>query len=1093
MAYLHDYYLADDGSNDHANFDGRKNDRSHPQHVATTPHGSMTEILAATGSTSPTSPRHTKHQQAPTKQSRPPSNPETKAKKALRLKAAKHFHRGGSSSSAGGVDGTNNKKNNNNSSTTTQFKEIKSPSRVAAIQSSNKYFYPEECSSSVPAVNEQELSTDDGSTNNKLSPNVISPSPNNNSGANCNHQLDKIVEDDPAIEVYESASDIGSGYNSGSDLESAARKILRRRGAGSLNSSSKPNYNSDDNASDTGSAVSSSASSSFRKLPDGWKDRIKRKPGMSKLPPTMEKKEKQPPSKGNVAQQPQKEQHQQQQQEVLPKGGAKQQPPPSQQQQQQKVVAKQQEVPPKEGKDDDDYENYQESSGANQYYNHFSAIAGAYEDSDDDEYYQDHFNGNANGAFPSFSNHINYEVGGGPQDDTLSSILDHPPIYEEHVFGPTKPSTIYESNDEDEQDKNDDSLFNDEWNPEHLHLTSLKDDDGGVNVDRNVGPIQEEVDESGFPSPRKTRAQKNVDDFGIPSSSITNKTQKGKEQSEQTAIDERNVDSVRNGFNKDDYFHQFNQDWEHNFLPLPGVKWNTSTKRSTGAPPPITDDDILATFVDDGDTAVPSSAWGDSSFTDNFEASSSPERKDSIDERKGNAKEQQPIAREGYAKEQQPIAKPPLRQQEKTKERVSPAMQPFSDGDLSDLGNDISDAEAAVGTTTHLKRGLNFFKKRGRRYHSEGERSDSEWDTDMSKNSPRLKALSPLRRKNKQKKQMYKTNETRRKLFGSSPKKAEKSPTRAKKALSAAIPPPGPDTNLKPSNPRNMATPVASNVMKTPDSKPILSVDVNESGATDDKTVSTLGSIITRETSSKAGAKVASSSASANTAMSEIERLRKENDKLRQELERQAARRENERLRQELEKRAANEAASAHPPRHHDGSNERGDEKFPVKKNSPNGLHKSTLSSLLESDMKAKQHSRRHRVTKNHLMNQADFDDESITTYSPTRPNRHFDYMSETTGTEILSRVAGATGWVTSQVRNAANGQGQRPLDCFTACARNGRGRRRRRGAKGDHDDSESDTDSLEDDSLFRSGGRPRPPIARRRRGNANRKREQFL
>ena len=593
----------------------------------------------------------------------------------------------------------------------------------------------------------------------------------------------------------------------------------------------------------------------------------------------------------------------------------------------------------------------------------------------------------------------------------------------------------------------------------------------GVNVDRNVVPIQEEVDESGFPSPRKTRAHENVDDSGIPSSTITNKAQKGEEQSEQTA-DEEN-------------FHQFDQDWEHNFLPLPGVKWNTSTKRSNGALPPLTDDNILATFVNDGDTAVPSSAWGDTSSPDYFEASSSPERTDSIDERKGNTKEQQPIAKEGNAKEQQPIAKPSLRQEEKKKEKVSPAMELFSDGDLSYLGDDISDAEATVGTTTHLKRGLSFFKKRGRRYHSEGERSDSEWDTDMSKNSPRLKALSPLRRKNKQKKQMYKTNETRRKLFGSSPKKAEKSPTRAKKALS--------DTNLKPSNPRNMATPVASNVMKTPDSKPILSVDVNESGATDDKTVSTLGSIITRETSSKAGAKVASSSASANTAMSEIERLRKENDKLRQELERQAARRENERLRQELEKRAANEAASAHPPRHHDGSNERGDEKFPVKKNSPNGLHKSTLSSLLESDMKAKQHSRRHRVTKNHLMNQADFDDESITTYSPTRPNRHFDYMSETTGTEILSRVAGATGWVTSQVRNAANGQGQRPLDCFTACARNGRGRRRRRGAKGDHDDSESDTDSLEDDSLFRSGGRPRPPIARRRRGNANRKREQFL
>ena len=126
----HEYYhFTDDGGNDHANFDGRKNDRSQPQHVPTTPHGAMTEILAATGSTSPSSPRNTKHQQTSTKQqNRPSSNPEIEAKKALRLKAAKHFHRGGSSSaSAGGVDGTNNKKNNKSSATTTtQLKEINS-------------------------------------------------------------------------------------------------------------------------------------------------------------------------------------------------------------------------------------------------------------------------------------------------------------------------------------------------------------------------------------------------------------------------------------------------------------------------------------------------------------------------------------------------------------------------------------------------------------------------------------------------------------------------------------------------------------------------------------------------------------------------------------------------------------------------------------------------------------------------------------------------------------------------------------------------------------------------------------------------------
>ncbi len=1054
MVPSHEYYFSEEG-NDHANFNGRN---AHPQHVAT-PHGAMTEILAATGSTSPPSPRHIKRQQASSKQNRPSSKPETEAKKALRLKAAKHFYRGGSSSSAGGLDGSSSgsNTNNNTSSTTTQSPEVKAPLRVNATRSSNKYFYPEESSSSVPAVDGQELNTDEGEgkNNNSPSPNMISPSPNNGSGTNIDHKLDKIVEDDPEIEVYESASEIGSGYNSGSDLENAARKILRRRGVGgALNSSSKPNYNSDDNASDTGSAISSSASSSFRKLPDGWKERIKRKPGVPKLPPTMDKKEKPPLSKSKVALQSQKEQKLQQQEELPPKEDVKQQ-----------------EVLPKEETDNVDADNddgsHQDSAGNIQYHNHFSAIASVCEDSDDDEYYQDHFNGNANGAFPSFSNHNNHEV----DNDHLSSILDHPPIYEEHVFGPIQPSTIYESNDEYEQDENDDSLFNDEWNPDHM--TSLKDDDGGVNVDRNVVPVQE-VDETGFPSPsRKTQALASVDESGFPSSSPTNKDQKGTQQTEQTAVDGRSIDSVKNGFNKDDYFHQFDQDWEQNFSPPPGVKWKNSTKRGTAALPQLTDNDNLAPFVKDEGTSVPSFAWSDSSFRDNVEALANTERSDEI--------------REGNEKEQQLIAKLPMRQPGMKRGKLSPAMQPFSDGDLSDSGNDISDVEAAVGTTSHSKRGLKFFKRRGRRYHSEGERSDSEWDTDASKNSPRIK--SPLRRRNKVKKQITKTNETRRKLFGPSPKKVEKScpPAPAKKTSPAASPSLASEKTFKPSNPRDTATPIVSNsVMKTPDSKPVPSVDVNEKDATDDKTVSTLGSIITKETSSKATARVASSNASANTAMSEIERLRKENDKLRQELERQAARRENERLRQELEKRAVNEAPSSHLPRHTDGASEYDNEISRMKKNPRNQMHKSTLSSFLEGDVKAQQRPRHHRVTKNHLMKQADFDDESLTTNSPTRPNRLFD---ESTGPELLSKVAGATDWVASQVRNAAQGQ----VDCFTACSRTDRGRRRRRHAKGANANSDSDTDSLEGESLLRIGGRPRPPIARRRRDDVNRTREQLL
>ncbi len=588
------------------------------------------------------------------------------------------------------------------------------------------------------------------------------------------------------------------------------------------------------------------------------------------------------------------------------------------------------------------------------------------------------------------------------------------------------------------------------------------------------------VDESGFPSPSRktTKTDEKVDETGFPSpsrrSNAENDQQVVQQQLEQSTVD-GSIDSVRNEFNKDDYFHQFDQDWGHDFPPPPGNKWKASTKRGTAVPPPVTEDDILTTFSNHNeDSTVPSFAWSDSSFRDNVGAPGSPEcsalNTAFIEEEKeGNEEEDQHVT-------------PPLRQQKKTKEKVSPAMQPFSDGDLSDPGNDIiSDAEAAVATTAQSKRGLNFFKRRGRRYHSEGERSDSDWDTDTSKNSPRLKALSPLRRKHKFKKQTLKKTETRRKLFGT-PKKVEKSSPPVHVQGSA----PTSETNFKP-NPRNTLTPIVSNKMKSDDSKPFSSVDFNENGAADDKTVSTLGSIITRETSTTK-ARVASSNASANTAMSEIERLRKENDKLRQELERQAVRRENERLRQELEKRAAaNEATSPPRPRQTttDSVTESSNENFRAKKNHRNGMHRSTLTSLLESDVKANQRNRRHRVTKNHLMNQADFDDETITetTYSPIRPNRRFERTNEFTGPELLTKIAGATGWVASQVRNAAQGQGHQPLDCFTACTRNDRGHRRRRrnGNKGIYDDHESDTDSLDDDSLIRNGGRPRPPIARRK------------
>ena len=1060
MATSYNSYSTNDGSNDYnTTYAYDETGRTHPQHVAT-PHGAMTEILAATGSTSPPSPRRSKLRQPSTMSNHPSSNKESVAKRALRRKAAKHFHRGNSSSSAGNfsTDSSGNSNNDiidNKNISSSAAKNVKETiSSGTAIRSSDKYYYPAEFASSVPI--KQEAKSQNRSSGSQ-SLNVISQSSDNSGGANINGPLDKIIEnDDPELEIYEeeSASEIGSGYNSGSDLENAARKILQRRNQSLQKSSSKPNYDSDDNVSDSGSAVSSSASSSFRKLPDGWKERIKRKAGIPKLPPTMEKnagkKEKIPPS-SSVAQKPPKEQTQQQEKDQLQ---------PQLQQQQQEQLSR-------EGTDNNDELSQNNSNGGNYYHDHFNAIASVCEDSDDDEYYQDHFNGEVNGAFPSLTNGNGYNHG---MESRGMDLLDNPPIYEEHIFGPVKPSTIYESNDEYDHDENDDSLFEEEWNPDNL---ISKGDGDGVDDKSSIPPIQE-VDDAGFPSPsRNTKAHERFIETGLPSSSSTNNDQTTIQQSVQTGANGKGIEHTQNDFNKDDYFHDFSQGWEQNFLPPPGVHWKSSTKHSPS--PETAGDGITTTSITDEDATIPSFAWSDSSFRDNTAASASVERSTlAVHEKKEDTKEQRVIT------------SVPVRQKKKKKGKALPAMQPFSDGDLSDPGNNVSNGEgAAVGATqVKAKRGLKFFKRRGQSsYQSDSERSDSDWDTDASKNSQRLKGISPLSRKSKSKKQAPKsTNDLRRKLFGSSPKKQEinspQAPTEtpaekavqdttpitetpAVKVSQDTTPMTSPKTNLKPDHPFRSTTPLASNIMKADDDKPFASVDVDGNDVTDDKSVSTLGSLITKETSSKA-VRVASSSASANSAMSEIERLRKENDKLRQELERQAFRRENERLRQELEKRNEDGAI---------GGNDLG------KQNSPrNGKHKMSLSSLLENLEGNAKHDnrrdRRHRVTKNHLMNQADFDDETSFTHSPAKRSTR-EYASE------------SVGWVVSQVRNAAQDHGHRPLDCFTACTRNSRGQRRsrRHHARGRYDDNDSDTDSLDEDTSFlRNGDRPRPPITRRSR-----------
>ena len=845
----------------------------------------------------------------------------------------------------------------------------------------------------------------------------------------------------------------------------------------------------------------------------------------------------------------------------------------------------------------------EERDDGDPYYYNYNAITGGggdkYNDEsdDDDEYFQDHFNGSA-GAFLSFAddydnngnnNSSNYDVKHddfideqqqqpqyyddtvNPQSSSSSYFIDHPPIIEQHVFGPILPSTIYESNDEyeddDEEDddnkehrrrKKDGPLFQNNWNP-NAFITNASSSSPSptrkMSGDDFV-PI-EEIDESGFPSPSRRKATSKVGESGgspssparrrsheiheeevdesssfpspsrktnnmpqavgksgFPSASTKSKLLQG--QSEQMATIDGSVESLQNEFNKDDYFHDFsssNVDW----VPPSGVQWKSSTKRGTVAadataptrPPAVTDDDILATFSgekeeDDYNDLPNVSTWSESPFRDVFGVF------DPKEEEKKEEKNQQRLV----------VKLPPLHQQSKAKDRASPAMNPFSTEDLTDAAGNATDAT----TTPPSRKGLNFFKRKGkgRLYHSEGEKTDSEYDTDVSKKSARLKALSPLRRKNNKKKTAKKTefvtkkSETRRNLFGG-PKRAEQksSPLNAKNTPSAQNPrwfenmvvATTPVAKLK-GGPHDTATPTVSIIKSTGDTKPFTSVKVYEDDAADDGTVSTLGSIVTKESSLNIKAKLMSSNASANTAVSEIQRLRRENDKLRQELEKQtieSIRNENERLRQQLLERKAANAAAASPHRTRSFANSItsgesrtvGDSTYDgsllrAKRNPRDGMHKSTLSSLLESDVKTNsgRSPRHHRitVTKNNLMNQADFDDDSVTigTYSQRKSNQRYEFRKEFTGPSL----ACATEWMATQARNAAEGKGPRAMDCFTACSRKDRDqRRRRRRNRGTHDINDSDTDDsitdMGDDSLRRdSRPKPRPPIARKKAPN---------
>ena len=507
---------------------------------------------------------------------------------------------------------------------------------------------------------------------------------------------------------------------------------------------------------------------------------------------------------------------------------------------------------------------------------------------------------------------------------------------------------------------------------------------------------------------------------------------------------------------------------------------------------------------------------------------------------------------------------------------------PFSDGDISSSGYDTSDidiegGERAGRSKSRTRSSLRFFKSR-RKYNSEGERSDSEWESSAdeqrrgrsSKVSSFSMSPSRLRGRSKQKKRTTKKVVGRSsmsplgmKLFGHNGHRhhdirslervdiVEDKYTTSYESMPLADSPPKARSNIyvttgqiiKAEQESNLAhkqsikgrvnlndsmeteasnlsatdnlntthlsqetptvsnlakTPTASNIAKTrvqqrhlpPSSKPpglprgptssaessntisnyhpvkaLLnsmpplteqSVESND----DDETVSTLGSLVTKDTNKsrnrKPSTKILSSDQSTVTELSEIERLRKENDRLREELENASQlssnvvsmyadtlKRENNRLKEEIE---------------FNGS------KWEEVQQPQTLGEKAPLETLLGHDHKkrSKKHRRRAAAARRegrqiadfnllppaaHLINGVDFDDDSTTSFTP-HPRLYSERLGGGTGCEtaelLLKKSWETTRQMASQVKAAAQDMNNerrmsnvsRPLDCFNNCAR---------------------------------------------------------
>jgi hypothetical protein len=230
----------------------------------------------------------------------------------------------------------------------------------------------------------------------------------------------------------------------------------------------------------------------------------------------------------------------------------------------------------------------------------------------------------------------------------------------------------------------------------------------------------------------------------------------------------------------------------------------------------------------------------------------------------------------------------------------------------------------------------------------------------------------------------------------------------------------------------------------------------------DDCSISTLqsdslGSLVTKVTADKSRRSVTSQ----RSGMSEIERLRKENERLREELENRsdissrisstyvkALREENEHLREEII-----------------NSN-----RYNASQNSPDIMYKSTIARLIERDDPSNHRRSRFanlsnppRESKQHLNNRkpsvplingADFDDESITTQSESMRDKRFQFTPDANcdlrgGTGLLQKIATVADQIKSSTEDRNNIVREKrtceislskPLELIAACKRKDKG-----------------------------------------------------